>query len=62
MTKITGTLNAEAYVGDLKPNSGAIQSNNDEFRHVYKGTQLRSFFENVSNGLGLIVEKESAVI
>ena len=60
--KISGTLNTKAYVGDLKPNSGAIQSINDEFRHVYQGTQLWSFFETVSTSLGLIVEKESAVI
>lgn len=62
MMRISGTLNAKAYVGDIKPNSGAIQSINDEFRHVYQGTQLWSFFETISTSLGLIVEKDSAVL
>ena len=62
MMRISGTLNPKAYVSDIKPNSGVTQSINDEFRHVYQGTQLWSFFETVSTSLGIIVEKDSAVL
>ena len=52
----------KAYVADLIPNSGAIQVINDEFRHVYQGVRLWSFFETLFTSLGLIVEKDSAII
>ncbi|KFY36874.1 hypothetical protein V495_07538 [Pseudogymnoascus sp. VKM F-4514 (FW-929)] len=52
------------YVSDLAPDSGALQSINDEFRHVHEGLTLYSFFETVPTNLGisndLIVQKDSA--
>lgn len=62
MIRVSAAVSMKAYVGDLKPNSGTIQSINDEFRHVYQPTQLWSFFETVATSLGIIVEKDSAVI
>ena len=60
------THDIKAYVSDLAPNSGALQIINDEFRHVYQGSQLWSFFETVKTNLilsqDLIVGKDSAVI
>lgn len=60
------TRDIKAYISDLVPNSGAIQVINDEFRHVYQGSQLWSFFETVKTNLifsqELIVEKDSAII
>lgn len=60
------THDAKPYVTDLIPNSDALQVINDEFRHVYQGSQLWSFFETVKTNLvfsqDLIVGKESAVI
>ena len=53
---------SKAYVDSLKPNSDAIQVINDGFRHAYQGIQLWSFFETVPTNLGLIVEKNSAVL
>jgi WD40 repeat protein len=54
---------AKPNLSDLKSGSGAIQSINDEFRHVYKGIQLWSFLETLSSGsLGLIVDKDSGVL
>ncbi|KUI53159.1 Vegetative incompatibility protein HET-E-1 [Cytospora mali] len=50
------------YVDDLYPHSEAIQTINDQFRHVYQGLNLYSFFETVPTTLGLIVEKTSAVL
>ena len=41
--RLSGSYGSKAYVGDLVPGSGAIQIVNDEFRHVYTGTQLWSF-------------------
>ncbi len=59
-------LEPKSYVSDLIPNSGAIQIINDEFRHVYQGTNIWSFFETVKTNLvvsqELIVEKGSASI
>lgn len=52
----------KAYVADLIPNSGAIQIINDEFRHLYQDVHLWSFFETLFTSLGLIVEKDSAII
>lgn len=57
---------SKAYVKDLIPNSGAIQAINDEFRHVYQGLHLWSFFETLKTSLligqEMIVEKDSATI
>ncbi|KAL9120228.1 MAG: hypothetical protein Q9187_003215 [Circinaria calcarea] len=57
---------SKAYIHDLIPNSGALQTINDEFRHVYQGSHLWSFFETVKTNLitsqELIVEKDSASI
>jgi len=57
---------AKAYVADLIPNSGALQTINDQFRHVCQTLQFWSFFETVKTNLGksqeLIVEKDSAVL
>ncbi|KGO68203.1 hypothetical protein PITC_038700 [Penicillium italicum] len=53
-----------AYVGDLEPNSGAIQVINDEFRHFSVGLELWSFYETQNMKLfsSLIVDPESAVL
>ena len=57
---------SKAYVKDLIPNSGSIQAINDEFRHVYHGSQIWSFFETLKTrlliGQEIIVEKDSATI
>lgn len=57
---------SKAYVNDLIPNSGVIQAINDEFRHVYQGSHLWSFFETLRTsfviGQNMIVEKDSATI
>lgn len=52
---------SKAYVQDLYPNSEAVQSINDQFRHIYEGKYLYSFFETVPTSLGIIVEKASGV-
>ena len=62
LLRLTPTHGPKPYVDSLIPNSEAIQVINDEFRHVYQGTQLWSFFETVKSSLGLIVEKDSAVL
>ncbi|KAF4458274.1 nacht and wd [Fusarium albosuccineum] len=53
-----------AYVGDLQPNSGAIQVINDEFRHFSAGLELWSFYETqiMKRFSSLIVHPESAVL
>ncbi|KAL3470521.1 WD40-repeat-containing domain protein [Aspergillus californicus] len=53
-----------AYVGDLEPNSGAVQVINDEFRHLSAGLELWSFYETQRMKLfsSLIVDPESAVL
>ncbi|KFA81126.1 hypothetical protein S40288_00983 [Stachybotrys chartarum IBT 40288] len=53
-----------AYVGDLEPNSGAVQVINDEFRHFSAGLELWSFYEtqNMKRFSSLIVDPESAVL
>ncbi|OBT68035.1 hypothetical protein VE03_01456 [Pseudogymnoascus sp. 23342-1-I1] len=53
-----------AYVGDLEPNSGAVQVINDEFRHFSAGLELWSFYETQNMKLfsSLIVDPESAVL
>ncbi|KAL2822275.1 hypothetical protein BDW59DRAFT_149641 [Aspergillus cavernicola] len=52
------------YVGDLEPNSGAVQVINDEFRHFSAGLELWSFYETQKMKLfsSLIVNPESAVL
>ncbi|KAI4162434.1 MAG: hypothetical protein LQ342_004000 [Letrouitia transgressa] len=60
--KITVPVGSKAYVDSLIPNSDAIQVINDGFRHAYQGIQLWSFFETMPTSLGLIVEKDSAVL
>ena len=62
MLKIAVPIGSKAYVDSLIPNSDAIQVINDGFRHAYQGIQLWSFFETVPTSLGLIVEKNSAVL
>ena len=62
MIKLSFIHSEKAYVADLIPNSGAIQIINDEFRHAYQGFNLWSFFETLFTSLGLIVEKDSAII
>lgn len=53
-----------AYIGDLKPTSGAVQVINDEFRHSSAGLELWSFYEtqNMKRFSSLIVNPESAVL
>ncbi|KAJ5769205.1 hypothetical protein N7520_003764 [Penicillium odoratum] len=53
-----------AYVGDLEPNSEAVQVINDEFRHISAGLELWSFYETQKMKLfsSLIVDPESAVL
>ena len=60
--KITVSHGMKAYVDNLVPNSDAIQVINDAFRHAYQGVQLWSFFETVQTSLGMIVERDSAVL
>ncbi|KAI9848521.1 MAG: hypothetical protein M1837_007190 [Sclerophora amabilis] len=60
--KISVSHGRKPYIDNLIPNSEAIQIINDEFRHVYHGTQLWSFFETDKTSLGLIVKKDSAVL
>lgn len=53
-----------AYVGDLEPNSGAIQVINEEFRHLSAGLELWSFYETQDMRIlnSRIVDPESAVL
>lgn len=57
---------SKAYVGDLEPGSGALQSINEDFRHYSNDLQLRSFYEALKTQIGmtstLIVDKESATL
>ena len=62
LLQVSGPQSSKAFIRDLSPGSLANQMINDEFRNVYQGVQLWSFFETVSTGLGLIVDKESAVL
>lgn len=52
------------YVGDLEPNSEAVQVINDEFRHFSADLELWSFYEtqNMKFFSSLIVDPESAVL
>lgn len=62
MLKISFSHHSKSYVDGLMPQSEAIQVINDGFRHAYQRIQLWSFFETVKTSLGLIVEKDSAVL
>ncbi|KAL4746267.1 hypothetical protein BDW72DRAFT_38529 [Aspergillus terricola var. indicus] len=53
---------SKPYVDSLAPQSDAIQTINDQFRHSYQGVQLWSFFETEPTILGRIVDKSSAVL
>lgn len=57
---------SKAYIGDLEPGSGALQSINEDFRHYSNDLQLRSFYETLKTQIGmsstLIVDKESATL
>lgn len=60
--KIAVSHGSKPYVDSLVPKSDAIQVINDGFRHAYQGIQLWSFFETVKTSVGLIVEKDSAIL
>lgn len=62
LLKITVSHGSKSYVDNLVPNSDAIQVINDEFRNVYGGIQLWSFFETRPTSIGIIVGKESATL
>ena len=62
MLKIAVSYGSKPYVDSLVPKSEAIQVINDGFRHAYQGIQLWSFFETVKTSLGIIVEKDSAIL
>lgn len=62
LRKLLSVTSNKAYVDDLAPGSMSTQLINDEFRNAYQGVQLWSFFETMSTSLGLIVDRESAVI
>lgn len=62
LRKLLIVTSNKAYVEDLAPGSMSTQLINDEFRNAYQGVQLWSFFETVSTNMGLIVDRESAVI
>ncbi|KAI9705570.1 MAG: hypothetical protein M1836_006326 [Candelina mexicana] len=62
LQKLLSVTSSKAYVEDLTPGSTSTQLINDEFRNAYQGVQLWSFFETVSTSIGLIVDRESAVI
>ena len=60
--KLLSITSNKAYVEDLTPGSMSTQLINDEFRNAYQPVQLWSFFETISTSIGLIVDRESAVI
>lgn len=54
---------SKSYVNDLEKGSISTQFINDEFRNAYQDIHLWSFFETLpTTGLGMIVERESAVL
>ncbi|KAL2149706.1 hypothetical protein VTH82DRAFT_8358 [Thermothelomyces myriococcoides] len=57
---------SKAFVKELIPGSGTLQTINDEFRHVCDDVHIWSFFEGLPTSTGptstMIVEKESAVM
>ena len=60
--KLAAPIGSKAYVDGLIPNSDAIRVINDGFRHDHEKYQLWSFFETVPTSIGLIVEKNSAIL
>jgi len=58
----SGVYGGKSYVENLVPNSEAIHTINDQFRHVNQDIQLWSFFETMATTIGLIVEKDSAIL
>ena len=60
--KLLSITSNKAYVEDLTPGSMSTQLISDEFRNAYQPVQLWSFFETISTSIGLIVDRESAVI
>ncbi|KAL5348092.1 hypothetical protein ACLOAV_006572 [Pseudogymnoascus australis] len=54
------------YITDLNRNSPALESMNDEFRHVARALKIVSFYETLPTSIGMkkmmIVEKDSAVL
>ncbi|KAE8837006.1 hypothetical protein PTNB73_07910 [Pyrenophora teres f. teres] len=58
----SGLHGNKSYVENLVPNSEAIHTINDQFRHVNQNIQLWSFFETMTTTIGLIVEKDSAIL
>ena len=62
LRKLLSVSSSKAYVDDLTPGSMSSQLINDEFRNAYQDIQLWSFFESVSTSMGIIVDRESAVI
>ena len=62
LRKLLAVTGAKAYVKDLQPGSASIQLLNDDFKNAYQGIQLWSFFETISTPIGLIVDRESAIV
>jgi WD40 repeat protein len=61
--QMSGVIGSKAYVDNIIPNSEAISTINDQFRHIHANVQLWSFFETIKTpSLGLIVEKDSAIL
>ncbi|MCJ1356503.1 MAG: hypothetical protein MMC33_006498 [Icmadophila ericetorum] len=56
----------KAYIDDLTRNSGALQTINDEFRHIADRLNLFSFYETLKTNVGgtniLIVDRGSAIL
>ncbi|KAI1853098.1 hypothetical protein JX266_001804 [Neoarthrinium moseri] len=63
---LAAAVGEKEYVNELIPNSGLLQTINDEFRHVHHNLRLHSFYETVKTNLGytqsLVVPKDSAVM
>jgi pimeloyl-ACP methyl ester carboxylesterase len=57
---------SRAYVAELEPGSGALQSINDEFRHYSTNVELWSFYETQKLDMGvfntLVVDPDSATL
>ncbi|MCJ1382328.1 hypothetical protein MMC17_005441 [Xylographa soralifera] len=64
--RISFAHSRKAYIDDLTRNSEALQTINDDFRHVADKLELFSFYETVKTSIGgtrnLIVDRGSAVL
>ncbi|MCJ1306268.1 hypothetical protein MMC08_009088, partial [Hypocenomyce scalaris] len=64
--RISFAHSTKAYIDDLARNSGALQTINNDFRHVADKVKLFSFYETVKTNVGgtgiLIVDRGSAVL